>query len=160
HISLIGHTTRQELLRYLTQTEAANGFGNRFLWACVRRSKYLPFGGRVVEMGRLSQELRRIVAEARQIEEVQWSQAAGRLWWELYPELSAGAPGLFGAITGRAEAQVLRLATLYAVLDGRAYIQPAHLLAGLAVWAYCETSAALIFGRPSGDPLADLLEGK
>jgi hypothetical protein len=158
HISLIGHTTRQELRRYLNQTEAANGFGNRFLWVCVRRSKILPFGGRVVELGRLSQELRTAVAQARQIEEVEWGQAAGRLWASIYGELSAGAPGLFGAVTGRAEAQVLRLAALYAVLDGHAFIQSVHLLAALAVWGYCETSAALIFGYPLGDPLADLLE--
>lgn len=45
HISLIGHITRNELLRYLTATEAANGFGNRFLWVCVTRSRRLPDGG-------------------------------------------------------------------------------------------------------------------
>lgn len=38
HISIVGHITRDELLRYLEDTEAANGFGNRFLWFCVRRS--------------------------------------------------------------------------------------------------------------------------
>jgi hypothetical protein len=29
HISIIGHTTRDELRGLLTQTESANGFGNR-----------------------------------------------------------------------------------------------------------------------------------
>lgn len=47
HISIIGHITRDEVLRLLTQTEAANGFGNRFLWAAVQRSKCLPEGGRI-----------------------------------------------------------------------------------------------------------------
>ena len=46
HISILGHVTKAELLRYLTSTEAANGFANRFLWVCVRRSKCLPEGGR------------------------------------------------------------------------------------------------------------------
>src|SRR5262249_45073504 len=45
HISIIGHVTRDELLRMLDNTEAANGFGNRFLWICVKRSKLLPEGG-------------------------------------------------------------------------------------------------------------------
>ncbi len=45
HISIIGHITKNELLRYLTETEAGNGFANRFLWLLVRRSKELPFGG-------------------------------------------------------------------------------------------------------------------
>jgi len=42
HISIIGHITRTELRRLLTETESANGFANRFLWLAVRRSKCLP----------------------------------------------------------------------------------------------------------------------
>ena len=45
HVSLIGHITQQELLKYLASVEVFNGLGNRHLWACVRRSKLLPFGG-------------------------------------------------------------------------------------------------------------------
>ena len=37
HISIIGHITKDELRRLLTETEQANGFGNRFLWLAVRR---------------------------------------------------------------------------------------------------------------------------
>lgn len=43
HIVIVGHVTHQELLRHLTDTEVSNGFGNRFMWASVRRSKELPF---------------------------------------------------------------------------------------------------------------------
>ena len=39
HISIIGHITKEELLRYLTDTEQANGFANRFIWLLVYRSK-------------------------------------------------------------------------------------------------------------------------
>jgi Protein of unknown function (DUF3987) len=49
HISVIGHITSDELLRDLRQTEAANGFANRFLWLLVKRSKVLPFGGSGIE---------------------------------------------------------------------------------------------------------------
>jgi hypothetical protein len=45
HISLIGHCTVEELRRYLSATEQANGFGNRHVWICVRRSKLLAEGG-------------------------------------------------------------------------------------------------------------------
>ena len=45
HISLIGHITKDELRRLLTDTAAGNGFANRFLWICARRSKLLPEGG-------------------------------------------------------------------------------------------------------------------
>ncbi|MCX6911365.1 MAG: hypothetical protein NTY01_25440, partial [Verrucomicrobia bacterium] len=46
HVSCIGHITKQELIRNLTETESANGFANRILWICARRSKELPEGGR------------------------------------------------------------------------------------------------------------------
>jgi hypothetical protein len=42
HITIIGHITQSELRRRLSETEQANGFANRFLWVCVRRSKCLP----------------------------------------------------------------------------------------------------------------------
>jgi hypothetical protein len=42
HISIIGHITVEELRRYITETELASGFANRFDWLCVRRSKCLP----------------------------------------------------------------------------------------------------------------------
>src|SRR6185437_2871690 len=45
HISVIGHITSGELQRYLTETEAANGFANRFIWVCSRRAQLLPDGG-------------------------------------------------------------------------------------------------------------------
>ena len=46
-ISIVAHITLQELRQELTGTDAANGFANRFLFACVRRSKCLPDGGEV-----------------------------------------------------------------------------------------------------------------
>ena len=56
----------------------------------------------------------------------------------------------------RGEAQVIRLAMLYAALDGtNGEITPEHLNAALAVWEYCEHSARWVFGERLGDPLAD-----
>jgi hypothetical protein len=48
---LVGHITRDELSRELTDTSAANGFANRILWACARRSKLLPDGRRSRQCG-------------------------------------------------------------------------------------------------------------
>jgi hypothetical protein len=45
HVSIMGHITKSELLRHLTETETANGFANRFIWFLVKRSKELPFEG-------------------------------------------------------------------------------------------------------------------
>ena len=64
-------------------------------------------------------------------------------------------PGLFGTATARGEAQALRLAMLYALLDEKAQIDEPHLLAALAVWEYASASARYVFGSSLGDPVAD-----
>ena len=44
-ISIVGHITIDELRGSLDHTSMANGYANRFLFACVHRSKELPLGG-------------------------------------------------------------------------------------------------------------------
>jgi hypothetical protein len=68
------------------------------------------------------------------------------LWAAEYYDLSDAAPGLLGAVTSRAEAQVMRLSLLYALLDGKNVIGEDHLTAALALWDYCARSARFIFG--------------
>lgn len=80
---------------------------------------------------------------------------ARELWSKVYPSLSDGLPGLVGAVTGRAEAQVLRLAALYAVLDRSEFVRVQHLRAALGVWSYCEASAQYVFGGLVGRSLVD-----
>jgi hypothetical protein len=157
HVSIIGHVTKTELLRHLSGTEAANGFANRFLWLMVRRSKVLPFGGEVPReaLKVLSRRLDAAVRFGRKPRPVRWGESAREPWAEVYGPLSEGKPGLFGAIVGRAEAQTLRLATLYAVMDESETIEYEHLAAALAVWSYAEESARYIFGDATGDPVAD-----
>jgi hypothetical protein len=55
----------------------------------------------------------------------------------------------------RAEAQVMRLACIYALLDRCPTISKEHLLAALGLWEYVEASAQYIFGARMGDPVAD-----
>ena len=60
HVCVIGHITQDELLRYLDRTELANGFANRLLFACVKRSQRLPFGGALPDgsLDRLAESVR------------------------------------------------------------------------------------------------------
>lgn len=157
HLSIVGHITAEELRRYLTATEAGNGFGNRFLWVCAKRSKYLPDGGRPDQntLERVQGQFRLVVEHARERREIRRGAAAGERWRAVYRDLSEGRPGLLGSMTGRAEAQVMRLATLYALADGSSDIEVAHLDASLALWRYCLDSARYIFGDSLGNPVAD-----
>jgi hypothetical protein len=157
HISITGHITRQELLRYLERTEVASGFANRHLFALVRRAQYLPRGGQVPEvmLASLSARITRAIRQARLYTEIGFTEPAWEVWEAVYPSLSAGKPGLLGAVISRAEAQTRRLAALYALLDEVMEVRPEHLLAGIAVWEYAEHSACFIFGDALGDPVAD-----
>ena len=158
HISVIGHITSDELRRYLDRTEVANGLGNRFLWVCSRRSKTLPEGGgEIAGRADLVRRLHEALTFAREVDEVRRDADAREVWVGVYPKLSEGAPGLLGAMTARAEAQVMRLAALYAVIDRSVLIRVEHLYAALAVWDYVSSSVAFIFGDSLGDPVADEL---
>src|SRR5215212_1440335 len=157
HVSIVGHITRAELLRHLTETEAANGFANRFIWLLVKRSKELPFGGEwwKVDIAPLLRRLSSALEFGKDPVEIGWGKSARDIWPEIYGPLSEGKPGLFGAVIGRAEAQVVRLAALYAVLDLSEDIERGHLMAALALWEYAEASARYVFGDATGDAVAD-----
>jgi hypothetical protein len=155
HVGIIGHVTDDEIRRYLTTTEMANGFGNRHLWFCVRRSKSLPEGGRWAPSPDLISRWKAAADFAINVGELQRDAGAREVWHAVYPELSEGKPGLVGCMLGRAIAQVMRLACLYAVLDRSAAIRVEHLHAALALWDYAEQSVRFIFGDSLGDPVAD-----
>jgi hypothetical protein len=154
HISIVGHITLDELRLDLRSIEAANGFANRFLWCCVQRSKFLPDGGSVGDTAAEVLALRSALEFGRGCGEMQRGKDARELWHAVYERLSADAPGIVGNVTSRAEAQTLRLAMVYALLDGSHIIRAAHLRAALRLWNYCAASARYIFGDTLANPTA------
>jgi hypothetical protein len=159
HVSLIGHVTAEELARYFSQVEIFNGLGNRILWACVRRSKRLPFGGSIngEAVARLGNRLALALAHARAVALMNWTPAGKTLWESEYDALTESRPGLWGVITSRSEAHVLRIAMTYAVLDFAREISDVHVHAALALWRYCDRSAAYLFGASVGDSDSDAI---
>lgn len=159
HIAIVGHVTRDELLRNLNSTEACNGFGNRFVWFAVQRSKELPFSSAPDSDATttLARRIGKQIHAARTMSEFTLSARARDAWKALYHDLSAERPGLAGDLLGRAEAQVMRLAALYALLDGVAVIDSTHLTPACALWSYAEASTRFIFGDSTGDPIADTI---
>ena len=162
HISIVGHITGDELRRELSTTDMGNGFANRILWVCVTRSKELPEGGNLAddELDPLAQIFKNAVEFARTVSEMKRDTGIKDMWAAKYSELTEGRGGLLGAVTSRAEAQTMRLACLYALLDLSAVVRVEHLLAAVALWEYCLASARFIFGDALGDPTADaILQG-
>jgi hypothetical protein len=158
-ISIIGHITIEELRSKLDEVSMASGLANRFLFACVKRSKMLPHGGKVPERSQqlLQHRTRQALTSAGLTTQVEMTSAASVRWAEEYTRLTQARGGLLGHITARSEPQVIRLALLYTLLDQAKAIDVPHLEAALELWRYCEASALHIFGESTGEPLADAI---
>ncbi len=157
HISIFGNITLDELQRLLTSTDRTNGFGNRFLWVCAKRSQELPWGGQVDEaaLQALATKAAHVINAASYYGQCGWMPDAASMWAKEYSRLSAGRPGLAGAMSARAEAQTLRLALLYAILDGCNNVDILHLRAALEVWRYCQDSVDYCFGGTMANTTID-----
>jgi Protein of unknown function (DUF3987) len=162
HISIMGHITKEELVKTLDQVSMTNGYANRFLYFMVRISKKLPFPKHPPQ-----DKLNEVCAKINEVVN-KWMQGlspvriafdeaseAGQLWNSVYGELTASRPGILGGITGRAAPKVLRLAMFYAAVDLSDKIEAVHLKAALALHQYCVDSAKYIWGDLTGDPVAD-----
>ena len=157
HIVIVGHVTKNELLRNLTSTEATNGFANRFVWIAVRRSQFLPFPylPPAIELKPLIDKLKAAINFAAKAGEIGFTLAAKAMWGRIYKDLSEAKPGMAGSLLARSESQVRRLAALYAVLDKKNQVHTYHLQAALALWQFSEKSVQMIFGNATGDRVAD-----
>jgi hypothetical protein len=157
HVSMVAHITADELRRELDRISMGNGFANRFLIACIKRSKLLPHGGGLGfhEVTHLGEVLKDRLEQARKVFRVEMTDECRALWARMYAELSEESPGLLGSIVARAEAQTIRLALVYALINDRSAIGVEHLEAARSVWNYCDASARYIFGDMIGDPVMD-----
>ena len=156
HIGVTTHITIHELRRKLEEVEAFNGFSNRFLWVCARRTKLVPLPEPMPDptLKALQQLLIATLLEAQQIGRMGFTGEAEDLWKDVYPEISADHDGLAGAVINRGEAQVIRLGMIYALLDGSSSIHENHLRSALAMWDYCRASALFIFHSFEADPVS------
>ncbi|HCD09090.1 MAG TPA: hypothetical protein DEQ01_01705, partial [Thermoanaerobacter sp.] len=158
HVSIIGHITVEELRNHLRNVELFNGFANRFIWQCVRRSKLLPEGP-VVPDAVYNEIIQKLVDVFKWVKEnkgeIYRDDEATEFWKVVYPMLTEGKDGTIGAITSRAEAQVLRLSLLYAILDKSKVIKRRHIESAIAIWQRSEQSVEFVFGDKTGDTIQD-----
>jgi hypothetical protein len=154
HLSMIGHITVPELHRLLAQVDMSNGLGNRCLWLHADRSKLLPEGGGTPDYGPALEQLRAAVQAARVRNQVKRDKPAAAMWARIYTELSEPPAGRLGEMLSRGEAQVLRMALLFALLDGSSQILCPHLHAALTLWRHLEACTRHIFAEVCLSPKA------
>ncbi len=159
-VTYIGHTTRDDLRANLKGADVYNGFANRFLWIAVRRQKLLPDGGPGLRAAqkRMAKRVSVAINVAGKIGTITMTPDADDLWTEMYWELAYDVPPrAVGAFTARAETQILRIATAYAIADGSDKITVDHLRAARAVWDYARASVVYVHGGKTGDDDTDRL---
>ncbi len=156
HLCIVGHLTSDALKALLSTVDLRNGLANRFLWVMARRTRLIsrPKPMPDADVERIASKIGAALAHATP-GQVAWSASALELWDGLYPELTGEREGAWGYATGRAEAQVPRLALIYALLDQRLTIEPEHLAAAYGMWRYCDASARYLFAESAADPVSN-----
>jgi hypothetical protein len=152
HIAVIGHITAAELRQCSPILSIAPGFLNRFLVIACRRTQLLPEGGDENPLAKtgLKDQLATALEHAQRAGELTLHSNAKEHWRNIYQEMSKRSmEGVTGALTARAEAHCIRLALIYALLDGANSIELDHLNAALALWEYAASSAAWALGSRS-----------
>jgi hypothetical protein len=164
HLNVLGHATMQELRHNLASTDIANGYANRFLHVFADRGQVLPEPTALPTdvARRFALQMDAAVTFARSTGEVTRSAAFREAWAELYYtlELAPSVDSVYDMMIARGAPQVLRLALVYALLDGSAMLKVEHLKAADALWSYCEQTVAYVFGHSFGQPRLDRVWSK
>lgn len=167
YINILGHITQFELNALISKNDMNNGMANRILWACVRRTKKIAFPKRMGDepVNEITQRLSKAFSVAMmdggfkvgghgtsgQHSEISLNDEARKFWDVKYHEISVDRYGVLGSVTSRSEAQVLRLALLFCLLDCVTMITVDHMKAAISVIEYSVKSAEFIFTVPTED---------
>ena len=150
HISLNAHITAHELKSQMSNVSYWNGLANRLLFFYVRRTKLLPRGGELTSsaIDSIAADVRAAVQFSRTVGSVGMTEEAWERWDKVYRTLAAAEPqGMLGAVLGRVEPHIRRLAVIYALLDHRSEVGVSHLTAAMALVDYYIRSCQFIFGE-------------
>jgi hypothetical protein len=162
HLSILASITAAELEKESAAVDYENGFLNRFIFCLSRRTQLIPLPTvlRAEDFEPTRNMLRSYVANALNAghREIVFDQAAREFWCdELYAELERERFGMGSSLLARGSPHVRRLSLTYAASEGSSSIRLSHLQAAHELWKYAEASVGYIFGRSSGDKLADLI---
>ncbi|HET9876259.1 MAG TPA: DUF3987 domain-containing protein, partial [Mycobacterium sp.] len=156
HIGVHAHISPEEFRAKVKDSDLAGGTYNRFLPVFVACSKFLPGSTGAPDdlVARLGTELAARLDTAGACGLIGLAPEASDTWRRLYLEFgSQEESGPVVQFTARAIPNCLRIAALYAALDGTAAITPAHLAAAAALVRYSIDSARAVFTGNTTDRL-------
>jgi hypothetical protein len=164
HISLVGHSNKDEILSTFDKILISNGFANRILWCASKRAKLLPnaeyldWNDHPDVIATLREVFRQRFANTDEPFRFYKTPAANALWEKIYCKLNNQQHVSFlDGVLVRDTSHLLKLALIYAVLDLSDKIDACHLQAALALCDYSQTSARWLFAEHTGNPLANAI---
>jgi hypothetical protein len=167
HISLAGHTTREEQNKTFQSVDRDNGFGNRILWVRAYKAKSLPDLDELLNwneypalIGKFKNSLLKFRPEFgfKPKNEVQLKRdvQAQKLYRSFKEESETKQRSEnVKKVLNREPQHVLKLSLIYAAIDGGDEIRREHMEAAIAVVRYCEASAIWAFGDSTGNATAN-----
>lgn len=169
HVVIVGHITPGEFKSALRATDFSGGSVNRLLICMSRRSRLHTRFGNVPDavLQAAAAKFTNALSDAEGRDVLTLTNRFWERWDQVYAELVRDRPdSAAAAASSRAVPTVLRLAMIYALMDGDDQIDTEHLDAALALWEYCEHSIRWLFStheleekRAAGDDLANFILG-
>jgi hypothetical protein len=162
HIGIIGHIAPKDFRRRLAAADLAAGTYNRYLPLFVERSRRLPIpeGADPADVADLGGRLMQSLQVAGTVNRLRLGSGAEKLWrGELYDEFTEADDdeAQWAEFMRRAAPYCLRIAGLYAALEGRDDISETHLAAAGALVRYSADSARYVLAGQLRDPRLDRL---
>jgi hypothetical protein len=164
HLSILGATTPEDLVKSLTDTDLRNGWANRWLWfwAEKRQGTFKQTGENKVDaamqtfIGDGIEFARRMAAPAlvRAPFSMGLTPAAEALLDRVSLELDVPAHGTVGVLRQRMPPIAVRIGMVAALLDQTRLVDVEHLDFGFALTDYAVQSIRAVFGTRMSDPVA------
>jgi DnaB-like helicase N terminal domain/Protein of unknown function (DUF3987) len=158
-VSMISQMTYGAVRSLFSSADIESGLANRYLWVHTYQGQILE---RRIDWADLKKRFAPIAERLKAA--IQWAQKetsddipmlltdeAEDFWFKgggTYRRLCTPRMGMYGIATQRRAQQVMRVAMNFAVLDCLHTIGLNHLTAALALWDYCDATAAHIWGSP------------
>lgn len=155
--ALLGDVTPWELSEVIEAVDFRDGVANRFLWSHSRRTKTITRGS-LADYTQLAERLKLVIPE-EPIGEISFSEAGAAAWDTWVYTLPFEDEGKLADACGRARANALRLAVLFAILDesrliliGPPQIEARHVQAAAAILDRHRETVAWFLARPANVP--------
>jgi Protein of unknown function (DUF3987) len=153
HLSVLGHGTPSETRSLLMDRERSGGTSNRFIWLWGVKARDLPGGADVDDVVEnfLSDEIAELASKlkaAKTAGSIMFAPKIADRWAKVYRKLEDDTPsGPIAEHYARGPTNVIRLASLFALLDGGPKIEIGgdHLDAALAIWGHADRTLRYMF---------------